>query len=71
MGADSSWADPRAMLTECARGKPQGIPIIMSKIDTTHVSLALRIMTVDFIEYGEMQNVFSHFVEFSGSFLQS
>ena len=44
---------------------------IMSKIDTTHVSLALRIMTVDFIEYGELQNGFSQFIEFSGSFLQS
>jgi hypothetical protein len=43
----------------------------MSKIDTTHLSLALRIMTMDFIEYGEMQNVFSQFVEISGLFLQS
>jgi hypothetical protein len=43
----------------------------MSKIDTTHVALALQIMTVDFFEYAEMQNVFSQFVEFSGSFLQS
>ncbi len=64
-------ADPRAKLTECARGKSRGIPIIVSKIDTTHVALALQIMTVDFFEYAEMQNVFSQFVEISGSFLQS